>query len=234
MKPAAAAAHAVKIEEADVRPKFDSRANRYDVVSRLADDLAHEIKNPLNAIVVNLEVLRRKIETGAPQVAVERANVVDQEVARVHALVDQLLQLIRPARGEAKTISLDETLDELRPLLDAQAKAARVTLDVTTDAGLFVKAARDVVKFAILNLVIAIYELGADLKQVRIETRGTGADAEIVVHSEPAAFEPNAEFVQHARIWIEMAGGTLEIAELSAEKVGSTTILRMPACSNFA
>lgn len=234
MKPAAAAAHAVKNEEADVRPIFDYRANRYDVVSRLADDLAHEIKNPLNAIVVNLEVLRRKIATGASEVAVERANVVDHEIARVHALVDQLLQLMRPPRSEPKTISLDETLEDLRPVLDAQAKAARVKLEVAADAGLFVKAARDVVKFALLNLVVAMYELGEDLVHVRIETRAGGDNAEIVVRSEPAAFESNSDFVQHARLWIEIAGGTLEIAELSAENVGSTTILRMPACSSFA
>ena len=65
MKPAAAAAHAVQIKKPEVRSDLDTRANRYDILSRLADDLAHEIKNPLNAIVVNLEVLRRKIETGA-------------------------------------------------------------------------------------------------------------------------------------------------------------------------
>jgi branched-chain amino acid aminotransferase len=37
------------------------RANRFALVSRLADDLAHEIKNPLNAIVINLEVLRTRV-----------------------------------------------------------------------------------------------------------------------------------------------------------------------------
>jgi two-component system, NtrC family, C4-dicarboxylate transport sensor histidine kinase DctB len=234
MKPAAAVAHAVKIEDAEVRPAFDSRANRYDVVSRLADDLAHEIKNPLNAIVVNLEVLRRKIETGASQVAIERANVVDQEIARVHLLVDQLLQLMRPTRGEIRTISVDETLDELRPVLDAQAKAARVNLEMAADAGLFVRAAREVVKFAVLNLVVTIYDLGEKLQQIHIETRGTGDQAEILVKCTPGVFAEKNEFVQCARVWIEMAGGTLEIAELSAENVGSTTILRIPACSSFA
>jgi two-component system, NtrC family, C4-dicarboxylate transport sensor histidine kinase DctB len=185
MKPAAAVTHAVKIKEVDVRPASDMRANRYDVVSRLADDLAHEIKNPLNAIVVNLEVLRRKIEVGATQVAVERANVVDHEIARVHLIVDQLLQLMRPPRGGAQTISLDETVDELRPVLDAQAKAARVQLEVSTDAGLFVSAARDVVKFAMLNLIVAIYEQGDALQIVRVETRGTDDQAEIVIRSTP-------------------------------------------------
>jgi signal transduction histidine kinase len=233
MKPAAAVTDAVTTEDADVRPLFDARANRYDVVSRLADDLAHEIKNPLNAIVVNLEVLRRKIETGATQVAIERANVVDHEIARVHSIVDQLLHLMRPPRGGAQTISLDETVGDLRPLLDAQAKAARIQLDLQTDAGLFVNATRDAVRFAILNLVVAIYEVPG-LERVAIETRGRDDQAEVLIQSKPAAFAEDSEFVEHARLWIEMAGGTLEIAELSTDRVGSMSILRIPACSSFA
>src|SRR5688500_20395618 len=116
MKPATPAAHVADIEQADVTPAPDGRANRYDVVSRLADDLAHEIKNPLNAIVVNLEVLRRKLAAGAADAALERANVVDEEIARVHTLVDQLLQLVRPPRGASGPVALDEGRDESLPM----------------------------------------------------------------------------------------------------------------------
>jgi signal transduction histidine kinase len=234
MKPAATVTHAVKIIEADVRPSFDTSANRYEVVSRLADDLAHEIKNPLNAIVVNLEVLRRKIQAGATEVAVERAHVVDQEIARVHLIVDQVLQLMRPPRAGVQTISLDETIAEMQPLLEAQARAGRVQLELSTDAGVFVSAQRDVVKFAFLNLIVATYELGDELKVVHVETRSTGDQAEVMIRSAPAAFDEAGHFVQHARAWIEMAGGMLEVSELSAANVGSTSILRMPACSSFA
>jgi C4-dicarboxylate-specific signal transduction histidine kinase len=233
MKPAAAAAHAVQIKKPEVRSDLDTRANRYDILSRLADDLAHEIKNPLNAIVVNLEVLRRKIETGAAQVAIERAYVVDQEITRVHTMVDQLLQLMRPGGAESKTVSVDETIEELRSVLVAQAKATRVKLEIRNEAGCFVRASRETLKFAVLNLIVGVYEV-ASLQQIMIETVGSGASAEIVIRSTPAAFDEAGEFVRHARAWIEMAGGTLEIAELSADNIGSTSTLRLPACSSFA
>jgi signal transduction histidine kinase len=227
MKPATAAAHAVTIKNAEVRPALDTRANRYDILSRLADDLAHEIKNPLNAIVVNLEVLRRKIEGGASEVAIERAHVVDQEVTRVHMMVDQLLQLMRPAGAEVKTISLDDTIDELGSILGAQAKAARVQLEISSGAS------RDAVKFAVLNLIVGIYANGGAAR-ITVETRGTNDQAEVIIQSTPASFDGAGEFVQHARAWIEMAGGTLEIAELAAGTIGNMSILRMPACSSFA
>src|SRR5688572_628281 len=234
MKPATSAAHVVDIEQADVTSAPDRRANRYDVVSRLADDLAHEIKNPLNAIVVNLEVLRRKLATGAADAALERANVVDEEVVRVHTLVDQLLQLVRPPRSESGPVSLDEVLEELRPLLEVQAKAARTGFQMSADSGLFAKVGRDALKFTVLNLILAIYASEAANESITIETRATGADAEIVIRSHGAALDNGNAFVRNARELIANAGGELEIAEPSSSRSGSTAVLRVASCSSFA
>lgn len=218
----------------DVTPAPDMRANRYEVVSRLADDLAHEIKNPLNAIVVNLEVLRRKVAAGAGDAALERANVVDQEIMRVHTLVDQLLQLVRPPRAETGAVSLDETLDELRPLLDVQAKTARVGFHMSTDSGLFAKVARDSLKFAVLNVIVAIYSAEAKNESITIETRAMDADAEIVIRSRGAVLASSDSFVEHARALMESVAGKLELAEPASPGTGSTAVLRVAACSSFA
>jgi nitrogen fixation/metabolism regulation signal transduction histidine kinase len=234
MKPATSAAHGVDHRQTDVMPAPEMRANRYDVVSRLADDLAHEIKNPLNAIVVNLEVLRRKIAAGAEEAALERASVVDQEIMRVHTLVDQLLQLVRPPRVESGAVSLDDLIDELRPLLEVQAKAARVGFQMSADSGLFAKVARDVLKFAVLNLIIAIYGAEAKDESITIETRATNADAEIVIRSQRAILRDGDTFVQHARALMESVDGGLEIVARTSSPTGSTAVLRVAACSSFA
>ena len=212
------------IKQAEVRPEI--RANRYDVVSRIADDLAHEIKNPLNAIVVNLEVLRRKVATGAAEAALERADVVSQELMRVHVLVDQLLQLVRPPRGETGAQSFDEVLDELRPLLELQAKAARIAFEMSTDSDVFARVSRDVVKFAVLNVITAMYAMEPLPSSITMETRASGADAEILIRGS-ASFNEGDEFVQQARGLIKSAGGELEVN-------GNTAMLRLPACSSFA
>jgi signal transduction histidine kinase len=41
-------------------------AERFALVRRIADDLAHELKNPLNAMVINLEVLRSQCAPATP------------------------------------------------------------------------------------------------------------------------------------------------------------------------
>jgi signal transduction histidine kinase len=233
MKHATVVAHADKIGKADVRPGLDARANRYDVVSRLADDLAHEIRNPLNAIVVNLEVLRRRISTGAEEQALGLTHVIDQEIGRLNKLVDQLVYLMRPPRSESNPTALDETIEDMRPLLETQATGAQVSFEMQTASEVFTRVPRDVVKFALLNLITLAYAADGTMESVHVETRQAGESAEISVHCRPAVFVESSEYAKQARTLIESAGGTLEIRELSSANAGSTAVLRIPASRNF-
>ncbi|HEX6065490.1 MAG TPA: histidine kinase dimerization/phospho-acceptor domain-containing protein [Longimicrobiales bacterium] len=212
---------------------IDKRANRYDVVSRLADDLAHEIRNPLNAIVVNLEVLRRRIGSGASDKALELTDVIDEEIARLARLVDQLVFLMRPPRLDAHPIPIDETIGDMRPVLETQASAARIEFEMETASALFTRVPRDVVRFALLNLLTSLYVSDAVIEKLRIESRAGESFAEIAVTSHPAAFEDGSEYVRQARALLEPAGGKLEIGELSARGTGSTAVLRIPASRSF-
>ena len=208
----------------------DKRANRYDVVSRLADDLAHEIRNPLNAIVVNLEVLRRRVGTGASEKALEQADIIEAEIGRLSKLVDQLVFLMRPPRNEPNPIPVDETIDEMRPLLETQASAARIEFAVRLGSDLFTRVPRDVVKFAVLNVITSIYESASSLETLQVETRAAGGAAEIAVSCRPGVIDETSEYVRQARALIELAGGTLE---LSAPETGSTAVLRISASPSF-
>jgi len=212
---------------------IDKRANRYDVVSRLADDLAHEIRNPLNAIVVNLEVLRRRIGSGANDKALELTDVIDEEIGRLTQLVDQLVFLMRPPRTDSHPIPIDETIGDMRPVLETQASAARIVFEMEMASALFTRVPRDVVKFALLNLLTSLYVADTAIEKLRIESRAAESFAEIAVTSHPAAFENESEYVRQARAMLEPAGGELEIGELSAAGIGSRAVLRIPASRSF-
>lgn len=166
----------------------EQRANQFDLVSRLADDLAHEIKNPLNAIVINLEVLRVRLRKGDTTEALERAAVIEEEARRLHLIVDRLLQLLRPDREEVP-LALDRVLDELTPLVDALTRAARNEFSAQPVDPVFVAVPRDALKFAMLGLLTAVHErlgegggtlsmacrTGRDDVRLRIEAVGESA-----------------------------------------------------------
>jgi C4-dicarboxylate-specific signal transduction histidine kinase len=201
-------------------------------VSKLADDLAHEIRNPLNAMVVNLEVLRRRIDTGAHDKALDLTRVVDQEITRLSTLVDQLVFLMRPPRADSNPASLDETIEDMRLLLETQAASARVGFELHTGSELFTRVPRDVVKFALLNLITAVYVDGSPAR-LQVDTCAVAEAAEIVVTAEPGSFSENNEYVRCARALIEAAGGTLSIAEPASGGRGSRAVLRIPASHSF-
>jgi signal transduction histidine kinase len=98
------------------------------LLQRLAGQVAHEIKNPLNAVAVNLEVVRSRAERERLESAaiLPYARAAAQELERTSRLVEALLAITRSARPDVNAIAAP-----IVTLYDALAVAegGRVTLD---------------------------------------------------------------------------------------------------------
>lgn len=193
------------------------RANRFDLISRLADDLAHEIKNPLNAIVINLEVLKVRVARGDGDGALDRAGVIEHETRRLHGLVDRLLQLLRPARAEGESLALDQVLDEVLPLFEAQTKLARNEFSCEGASAVMIPVGRDLFKFALLNLLTAVHErLGEGNGRVVLSCEVTPEVARLSIRPFSdrtplrAADQSLAVAVRIASALLAQAGGSVE------------------------
>jgi signal transduction histidine kinase len=111
------------------------RENKLALVERLADDLAHEIKNPLHSMVINLEVLRRRIarlEGDSNEDLLRYAGVLNAELERVSRRVELLLRLVRPNRESEDEATLAEGMpakiliaDDERHIAEGLADAPR-------------------------------------------------------------------------------------------------------------
>ena len=104
-------------------PTPGREVNQLEVVSRWAEDLAHEIKNPFHSMFINLELVKRR--AGDPEGLEERAAVVESELHRVHDLIDAVLRLVRPWPDRAAT-DVDATLSALLPAVRARATLHRL------------------------------------------------------------------------------------------------------------
>jgi signal transduction histidine kinase len=106
------------------------RANKLELVERFADDLAHEIKNPLHSMVINLEVLKRRIsrEGGSPPEELLRyAGVLASELERVNRRIELLLRLVRPDRG-TELVSITDAVEELLELFELERDRRRIEI----------------------------------------------------------------------------------------------------------
>ncbi len=75
-------------------------SRRMAAIGRLTSGVGHEVKNPINAIVVHLELLKSKlIEEGAPAArhpAARHLEVIDAEIRRLDRVVQTLVDFSRP------------------------------------------------------------------------------------------------------------------------------------------
>jgi signal transduction histidine kinase len=108
------------------------RANRFDLLARLSRDLSHEIRNPLHSMVINLELVRRRVSGDETADALARLDVIEREIRRLHLLVDGVLRLARPtaqADRPPAPIPLDTAVDELMPVMAAAARVSHCELE---------------------------------------------------------------------------------------------------------
>jgi signal transduction histidine kinase len=115
-----------------------SRELRLSAVGNLAAGVAHEIRNPLNAISIGLQRLRKEF---APPEASARseydrfAGIMQAEVGRLNTIVDRFLSLARPSRLSLTEEPLVKVLEELVALLSSQASAQAVRIEPELQLG---------------------------------------------------------------------------------------------------
>jgi len=168
------------------------RANGFDLLSRLADDLAHEIKNPIHAAVINVELIRRRVASEQGREALERVHALETQVERTHELVDWLLRLLRPSREPKRLISLDQITSEIMPLIEAVCRVSKVDVHFEPlGNGALVEASAASVRHALLNLVTnAIDAMLPDGGRIRISGSCTADEVRIGVNDSGPGVPP--------------------------------------------
>lgn len=208
------------------------QAYRHDLVGRIVDDLAHEIRNPLHALVINVEVLKRRIAAGANDSAMDRAVVIEQELERVHRTVDRLITLIRPDPQAPERCVPGAVIEDLRPLFDAQAQAARLALDLRIDdTQTSVHVAPAQLRFAVLALVECAVAPPPVDRTLRVHLSRDGGDVLLRVYgvAAPPGDTGVREAVRFAAAVVKDSGGT--VSRDDEDGNGSVLTLCMPPAS---
>lgn len=128
--------------------------------------MVHDLKAPLNAMVMNLELLRRVMPQGddvAPEIREKVRRYIDvlsSEIARLDRQLKTVLQQAVTLRASTvERFDLRELIDDLSTLLGPQARHQHVTLDAQLPArGVAFSGQRDRLKQALLNIAINALE----------------------------------------------------------------------------
>ncbi|HUB02193.1 MAG TPA: ATP-binding protein [Terriglobales bacterium] len=129
-------------------------SRRLSSAGRVTRGVAHEVKNPINAIVLHLQLLQNKLKQDDPETRRHMA-VIENEIRRLDRVVQILVDFTRPQDLRLEEADLRKILDEVALLAapDAERHGVRLAKDLPS-APLLVRIDADLMKQAILNLVI--------------------------------------------------------------------------------
>ena len=142
-------------------------------LGRLTAGIAHEVKNPLNAMMIHLELLRTKIKNAArepvaaavgvaseaPRVgvkvdALQHVEIIESEIRRLDEVVQGFLKFTRPEDLRLQPVRVSSIFDEILPVIEPEASANHVRVIVECPPESCVNGDAGMLRQAFLNLAI--------------------------------------------------------------------------------
>ncbi len=166
----------------------------------VAGGLAHEIKNPLSTITINLGLLREDLQKGRGdgEKALRRVKVLEREVARLEEILANFLQYAGRLRLERRPTDLNaivaEVLDFVTPAANERTIEVRSHLSPDVPS---LRLDRDHVKQALLNLVLNAEEAMEGRGEILVQTSVHGGAVRVDVTDTGPGIPPEAL----PRIW---------------------------------
>lgn len=160
-------------------------AARYSAVPTLMDSLLHDVRNPLNALSINLEVLSEKLkgEAGAvPPSQAKNIKAMRDQIQRVDGILRQFAEFIVFRGSGAGEASLSEQTRRALEVVAHESRRRRLKLNVTIEPDLRVKLqdASEVSFFLIQSLLRAFGRSEAST-EVAVSVRAEGSQAVLEV-----------------------------------------------------
>jgi signal transduction histidine kinase len=166
-------------------------SRRLAAIGRLTSGVAHEVKNPINAIVVHLELLREKMREIDPDTR-RHMDIIGREIQRLDRVVQMLVDFNRPVELRLADFDLRRLIEDVALLASPEAARQGVRVETQlTDEPLPVRADSDLIKQALLNVVLNGVQAMSDGGRLSIVAQQYETAATIEVRDEGPGIPPD-------------------------------------------
>jgi signal transduction histidine kinase len=213
-------------------------------LGRLTSGVAHEVKNPLNAMMIHLELLKEKLDNSSEEVQ-GSLEVIGGEIRRLDRAVQGFLKFIRPQELSLKPVDLNALLKNVAALLEAEQQQGGIQFASQLDPTLpSVTVDEELLHQAFLNIMLNACQAmptggavcittereKAKTIKVSISDQGVGIPPEDLdkIFTLYYTTKPEGSGIGLSMVYriIQMHDGTIEVE--SEVGRGTTVIVRLP------
>ena len=198
---------------------------RTQAIANLGDSVAHEIRNPLNSIHMNVQLLREGLRADAPdRERLDRtASVVQREIKRLDRVVRDFVQYSRPPALRLQPASVNHVVRAALDLLDAQIREKHLKVEVDLQSARPVSMDRDRLQRAIYNVLLNAVQVLPDEGMITCRSRDEERRCLLEIADDGPGLDPSAAAHVFELFSTTKGGGTglgLPIANRIVEEHG--------------
>jgi PAS domain S-box-containing protein len=177
----------IDVTERRALEKRAADAEALSAMGTLALNLAHEVRNPLNAAVLQLHLLGRQVDKLSideeSRASLRRkGQIVGDEIQRLSRLLTEFLELARPRAAVRELVHFGKLVEDVLDLEQSSAAARRVTVERELSSECVIVGDPEKLKQVILNLVVNALEAMKDGGALRVRVAcGPGDEVELAV-----------------------------------------------------
>jgi len=203
-------------------------AERLAELGSLTSGLAHEIKNPLSTVQLNLQLLREDLDPHHPSYPrlTNRLHTVHREAGRLSEILDDFLRYAGRIELDRKPIDLNRMLEELVDFFTPQAQVHKVRIGLAKhEAPVVAHVDERMLKQAVLNLMLNAVQAMTGGGEMILSLTPRGREASIDVADTGPGIAPDALGQIFQAYYTTKRGGTgigLAMAKRIADEHGGS------------
>lgn len=201
----------VTLRDAATRARLEDQIDmtaKLAALGRLTSGMAHEVKNPLNAMVLQLEILKAKLAEQGEKVK-PQIEILSEEIRRLDRVVKTFLDFTRPIELRPAETDLEGLVKDVFTLAEPQALASGVRMSFESN-GLLPRLVldRDLMKQALLNLVLNGCQAMPAGGELRVTPRVLPRRVELAISDEGTGIPPESRPKIFTLCFTTKPGGT--------------------------